>query len=57
MAYKAPKPDATIHPIKVDLPVALLEKIDAFGKSHGIRTRNTAIIEFISTATAPMGAE
>lgn len=57
MAYKTPKPGATIHPIKVDLPVELLQKIDAFGKSHGIKTRNTAIIEFISTATAPLGTE
>ena len=53
MAYKSPKPGATTHSVKVELPLDILEKVDAFGKERGIITRNVAIIEALRVAVLP----
>lgn len=51
MAYKTPKPGTETHSVKVDLPLDLVAKIDAFGKNAGIVTRSAALIEFVRHAT------
>lgn len=52
--FSSPKAGSTAHPVRIDIPVELLEQIDAIGKHSNCKTRNRAILLILERGVASL---